>query len=127
MTTYNILPVAKPRMTQRDKWAKRPAVMRYRAFCDQVRAAGVELYPCGLHVTFVLPMPASWSKRKRSEMDGQPHQQKPDWDNLAKALCDAVYSDDAHIWDMRVTKLWGQEGKIIVEQQNITTTPSNQC
>lgn len=37
---YPIVPVPKPRMTQRDKWQKRPAVMRYRAFCDEVRAKG---------------------------------------------------------------------------------------
>lgn len=120
---YAILPVPKPRMTQRDRWAKRPAVLRYRAFCDEVRAAGVELYPCGTHVTFIIPMPASWSKRKRAEMDGQPHQQKPDWDNLAKALCDAVYDDDAHIWDMRVSKLWGKEGAIEISHEKITLTP----
>jgi Holliday junction resolvase RusA-like endonuclease len=102
-------------MTQRDRWAKRPAVLRYRAFCDEVRAAGVELYPCGLHITFILPMPKSWSKRKRADMDGQPHQQRPDADNLCKAIFDAVYDEDCGIWDFRVTKLWGEEGAIIID------------
>jgi uncharacterized cupin superfamily protein len=32
-------PVGKPRMTQRDKWAKRPAVLRYREWADRARAA----------------------------------------------------------------------------------------
>lgn len=32
-------PVAKPRMTKRDKWAKRPCVMKYWAWCDLVRFA----------------------------------------------------------------------------------------
>ncbi len=82
---YEIAPCPKPRMTQRDRWAKRPAVMRYRAFCDDVRAAGVMLYPCGLHITFIVPMPKSWSERKKCEMDGQPHQQRPDVDNYGKA------------------------------------------
>ncbi len=29
--------VGKPRMTQRDKWKKRPCVLRYRAFADELR------------------------------------------------------------------------------------------
>ena len=116
MPTYNITPVAKPRQTQRDKWAQRPAVMRYRKFCDRIRYARVQLYPCGLHVTFIIPMPDSWSKRKRQEMDGQPHQQRPDVDNFGKAILDAVYGEDSHVWDVRFTKLWGQQGQIIIER-----------
>lgn len=113
---YDITPMGKPRQTQRDRWAKRPAVLRYRAFCDEVRLRGVDLPQGGAHVTFVLPMPASWTKRKRAEMDGQSHQQKPDWDNLAKALCDAIYDDDSGIHDIRVSKIWGETGQIIVRR-----------
>ena len=40
-------------------------------------------------------------------MNGQAHQQKPDADNMIKALMDALFTDDAHIWDFRVTKVWG--------------------
>jgi hypothetical protein len=29
------------RMTRADKWKQRPAVMRYRAFCDEVRLKNV--------------------------------------------------------------------------------------
>ena len=32
-----VTPVSKPRMTQRDKWKKRPCVLRYRAYCDALR------------------------------------------------------------------------------------------
>lgn len=99
-------------MTQRDKWAKRPAVLRYRDFCDQVRAAGAAVPESGAHITFHLAMPASWSKRKRAEMEGQPHQQKPDVDNLAKALLDACLEEDQGVWDMRVTKVWAVSGGI---------------
>lgn len=112
MKTYVITPIPKPRMTQRDRWAQRPPVLRYRAFCDEVRLKGVSLPECGWHVTFVLPMPQSWSKKKRAAMAGKPHQQKPDADNLLKALMDAIYKDDCAIWDVRVTKLWGEAGLI---------------
>lgn len=114
MIKYQITPTPKPRMTQRDKWQKRPAVLRYREFCDQVRAAGVQL-PNGATVMFRLPMPKSWSKKKRLEMNGKPHQQKPDLDNLLKALIDAVHADDAHIWHLQmVTKIWSEEGSILI-------------
>jgi Holliday junction resolvase RusA-like endonuclease len=113
---YPIVPMGKPRMTRADKWKKRPEVMRYRAFCDEVRLRGVALPESGAHVTFVLPMPASWSKKKRQQHNGQPHQAKPDCDNMLKALMDALYEDDAHIWDCRITKVWGEIGQIIIRE-----------
>lgn len=109
-------PVPKPRMTQRDKWAKRPAVLRYRAFCDQVRDAGASVPESGAHIVFHLAMPASWSKRKRAEMAGKPHQQKPDVDNLAKALLDACLAEDQGVWDVRVTKVWAEQGGIEIRE-----------
>jgi Holliday junction resolvase RusA-like endonuclease len=115
---YDITPVPKCRMTQRDKWAKRPAVLRYRAFCDEVRVKGVSMPESGSHIVFVLPMPKSWSKKKREMMDGQPHQQRPDKDNLEKALLDALFEDDSHIWDSRVSKIWGEEGRIEITTEN---------
>jgi len=57
-------------------------------------------------------MPKSWSKKKKAEMLGQPHQQKPDIDNLLKALMDAVLPEDSHIYDIRATKYWGNVGGI---------------
>ncbi|BFT80914.1 RusA family crossover junction endodeoxyribonuclease [Enterobacter roggenkampii] len=115
MPKYIITPVGKPRMTRRDKWKQRPPVMRYRLFCDEVRLHGIQVPENGAHITFVLPMPQSWSKKKRAAMDGQPHQQKPDLDNLTKSLLDALFEDDSHIWDARTSKVWGETGMIIIE------------
>lgn len=115
MRRYPITPMGKPRMTQRDKWAKRPVVERYFAFRDEVRLRKVSLPEGGAHVTFVLPMPKSWSKKRREQMRGQPHQQKPDVDNLAKGLMDAVFADDCRVWDARWSKVWGEQGEIIVK------------
>ncbi len=114
---YPITGVPKPRQTQSDKWNKRPAVLRYRAFADDVKRLKVFLPECAAHVTFVMPMPESWKPEKKSEFDGKPHQQKPDWDNLGKALCDAIYGEDSHIWDCRVTKIWGYVGKIVIKTE----------
>lgn len=116
MPAYPIVPCPKPRMTQRDRWAKRPPVMRYRAFCDEIALHRVKLPTEGARVTFVIPMPKSWSRRKRERMNGAPHQQRPDVSNTLKALEDAVYGEDAHIWHYaEVKKVWGETGCIIIE------------
>jgi hypothetical protein len=101
-------------MTQRDRWARRPVVLRYFAFRDAVRASGIQLPASGWHVVFVLPMPRSWSKAKRAEHDGQPHRARPDLDNLLKALLDALYGEACGVWDGRATKIWGAAGGIAV-------------
>lgn len=112
---YAITPVPKPRMTRSDKWKKRDCVLRYRAFCDEVRAAGIVLPECGARVWFVLPMPKSWSEKKKAAMDGKPHKQAPDLDNIFKALGDALFDDDSHIHGVEMSKEWGREGAIFIE------------
>lgn len=72
----------------------------------------MHLPECGYHIVFVMPMPPSWSAKEKARMDGAPHQQTPDKDNLEKALLDAVFGQDKHVWDGRVSKLWGYEGAI---------------
>lgn len=114
---YPITPVGKPRMTQRDKWKGRDCVKRYHAFKDECRIHKVKLHLSGDHVTFILPMPKSWPEKKKVNMDGKPHQLKPDWDNLAKALQDAVMPDDCKVWNCQVSKFWGREGKIIIQSK----------
>ena len=114
MTVYKINPVAKPRMTQSDKWKKRPAVLKYRAFKDEVR---LKMKNTELHekcIIFRVPMPTSWSKKKRQEMDGQYHRQTPDLDNMIKALADALYTQDSVIACFRAAKYWAQDGAIEV-------------
>lgn len=51
---------------------------------------------------------------KPSHKDRMPGQNFGDWDNLAKAVCDAlgdkgVYLNDAHICDGCAKKVWGEE------------------
>ena len=99
-------------MTRADAWNKRPVVLRYRAFKDDVRARGLTLEN-GDGIVFVMPMPKSWSAKAKDATDGKPHKQKPDLDNLLKALMDALFEDDAHIWQLsRLEKVWGYTGGI---------------
>jgi len=115
MTLYPITPVPKPRQTKRDKWKKRPCVLKYRAFADECRLRGVTVEN-GDRITFILPMPKSWSKGDKAAYGGTAHTQKPDIDNLLKSLLDAVHKNDSHIWSLgSVVKLWGYNGEILIE------------
>lgn len=120
MIHLDVIPCGAPRQTQRDKWQTRPAVVKYRIFKDELRLAwlkhGLSDFPArGTHITFVIPMPKSWSNKKRTEMCGQAHRQKPDIDNLLKSVLDTLApGGDDYVWDVHVSKIWGQEGRITI-------------
>lgn len=119
MTLYPITPVPAPRQVRSDKWRPSPMVKRYRAFRDEVRAAKIEIpVPCA--ITFHMPMPPSWSEKKKRAHDGQPHTQTPDIDNLLKSLFDAVFEDDCHVWTVWPRKLWARQGGIEIHPLSAT-------
>jgi Holliday junction resolvase RusA-like endonuclease len=60
----------------------------------------------GMHITFYLPVPASWRKHKKERMHMILHGNRPDWDNLAKGFFDGLLAEDSKIADVRVTKKW---------------------
>jgi Holliday junction resolvase RusA-like endonuclease len=107
MVVINIAPIPKPRMTKRDKWARRPCVVEYFAYKDALIAVGIrdELRSGNVSMGFYLAMPDSWSAKKKRAMDGKPHQQKPDLDNLVKGVLDCLDSD-AHIHEIKAWKCW---------------------
>ena len=112
--TITIDPIGKPRQTQRDKWKQRPVVMRYRAFCDTVRAHfGGRLEDIhGITIKFYIPMADSWSNKKKGKMVGTQHRQKPDIDNLAKSFMDAILKDDSCVSQLSAEKVWASTGSI---------------
>jgi len=90
--------------------------MRYRAFADELRLRLGAIDLNGYTLTFGLPMPKSWTKKKKAQMLGKPHTQKPDIDNLLKALLDAVYADDSCVHTLSgVKKVWTDTGFILFE------------
>ena len=123
----NITPCPKPRMTKADRWRKRPSVLKIFASRDAVRQykeskvvlqsayhahhLEFESFEIGFHV----PMPKSWSKKKKGYMNGSAHQQRPDLDNYLKAWKDSVYEEDAIVWRVKASKLWTDgTGHIVV-------------
>jgi Holliday junction resolvase RusA-like endonuclease len=118
MPTYQITPTPKPRMTQRDKWCERPSVMKYRSFSDLVKLHKIDVNDRTI-VQFIIPMPSSWSRKKKEANNGELHKKRPDIDNLIKALLDSIYKDDSHISAIYAIKKWGYIGKITTTERNI--------
>ena len=114
---FNIKPCPKPRMTRADRWRQRPIVLRYWDFCNELerQAKKLEYKPEDrVSLIFYIPMSKSWSKKKREQMLGKPHKQRPDIDNLAKAFLDALLKEDSFIYSLTAEKYWSNEGSILV-------------
>ena len=129
-----ITPVAQPRQRistigghARSYLPKKHPVHRYKlALQHAAREAGIEPGngPLTVGLVFYLPMPASWSKKKRGAMLHSPHCQKPDLDNLAKAVLDGlqpVIGDDCRVWQFGVLrKLWAEHGGIGITIEEVS-------
>jgi Holliday junction resolvase RusA-like endonuclease len=75
--------------------------------------------PVRMVIKAILPVAKSWTKaRKAAALAGAPHLSKPDGDNVAKLVCDALnglaYADDAQVFDLRVVKTYGPEAKTMI-------------
>ena len=109
MTTCYLIPLGKPRMTRRDKFIQRPAVVKYRIFADALRAcmAGTDLSDVwSISLKFYLPFPKSYNAYKRSKLGGKIHRLKPDIDNCSKAVMDALLGEDSQVAGLLARKYW---------------------
>ena len=114
---FDIIPVPKPRMTRSDKWKKRPIVMSYRAFKDSFRLICNQLqYKMEMpyEAIYFIPMPDSWSEKKKKKYLGMPHEVRPDVDNIDKAVFDSLGVDDSFIWWSDSQKRWAYHGSILI-------------
>ena len=104
-------------MSRRDRFDPRPCVVRFRDYGIQLRSQfTAELLPTNYLLVFYLPMPKSWSQKKKRSHLFKPHTNKLDKDNLEKGFLDSLFYqhptlNDKQVWDGRVIKLWGQEDK----------------
>ena len=64
------------------------------------------LPPIGASITFFIPVPVSWSKKKKALHHGRFHQSKPDIDNLQKAFLDSLMAEDKQVAHLEVQKRW---------------------
>lgn len=76
--------------------------------------------PCSVEITACFPVPASWNRKKREmALAGllEP-ETKPDCDNIAKAVLDALnglaYKDDSQVTELTVRKCYEKQGCVWV-------------
>lgn len=64
--------------------------------------------PCqGLCIYFYIPVPKSWSKKKKKLHHGMLHQSTPDIDNLVKATFDSITREDKYVGHLgEICKRW---------------------
>lgn len=120
---FDINPRTAPRLVYSDKWSKRPEAVRYFGYKKalQTLALAIKFVPQDrLSFEFHVEMPPSWSKKKRQAMNGKPHQQKPDIDNLTKAFMDALNKDDSYVHSICASKVWAEKGYIKVTTYEVT-------
>ena len=132
MTTWQIVyygqPCGMPRTrTRRTKFGvlhyvppKAPGTL----FRNAIRLKALEkeklVGPVALRIKMLFAMPQSWSKAKKAKNLGKPHTQKPDADNVAKAIMDGmtlakVWPDDGVMWKCQMEKIWSVQGFCIID------------
>lgn len=127
---FDVIPIGAPRMTQSDKWKTNPnhpdprkrqrkAVAQYFAFKTLLQLQSKELnfeLKNVLDAVYLIPMPNSWSNKKKERMNGLPCEVKPDTDNITKAVKDTLRKNDSDIWFEKAEKRWAFNGSIIIFQ-----------
>lgn len=125
---FNMPPFTAPRMSRSDRWKTDPnhpdpkkrqricatrywsAKNEFKVLC---RLFGYELQPT-LNIAFFIEMPESWSEKRKLEMNHKPHQQKPDFDNLTKAVNDSFDIDDSFVFGGTIYKFWSDKPMIVI-------------
>lgn len=72
-----------------------------------------------IYINAYFKPPKSTSKKKFKELIGTPYLKKPDCDNIAKIICDALnglaYKDDSQINELQVQKIYAEEERVEVK------------
>lgn len=72
-----------------------------------------------LYVVFYMPIPASYSKKRKLALNGKPHLIKPDTSNLIKMIEDRaegiLYDDDKRIYKLSGEKYYSHNPRIELE------------
>ena len=92
---------------------------RYNLYKEALRTeaarVGFEMPISNAWIKFYMPVPASWSKKKKARMNFEPKKSMPDLSNLIKAMEDSLLKQDNIIWDYRVSKYWYDGAKGFIE------------
>lgn len=75
--------------------------------------------PVLVDLTFYMPIPNSWSKKKKEYYNGKIHKSKPDIDNLIKGVFDSLnkiaWKDDNQVYEVHSKKTYSYNPGIGIE------------
>lgn len=78
-----------------------------KALKAEFEKCGLDKYPTdNVWFKFYIPMPKSWSQKKKNALCFEKHESRPDNSNCHKSIEDACCSEDKRNWDYRVSKFW---------------------
>lgn len=127
---FDVIPMGAVRMSSSDKWKVNPnhidpqkrqreVVTRYFAYKDTLRLEANKMgFVLGefLDAVYFIPMPESWSEKKKERMNGFPHKKRSDLDNYVKAVQDSLKKEDGDIWYIKCEKRYSYNGSILIYQ-----------
>jgi Holliday junction resolvase RusA-like endonuclease len=125
---FDVIPMGAVRMTQSDKWRTNPnhpdpnrrqreSVRAYFKFKNELFDQAIEMkfeLSTFLDAVYFMPMPQSWSDKKKETMVGMPCKVRPDTDNITKAVKDALKVEDGDVWWEKAEKRWAYYGSILI-------------
>ena len=123
----------RPRFAKRGNFVKTYTDAKTASYEDQIRfyalkAMGDSKVIEGAVRVFVsirMAVPKSYSaKRREACLNGfDKPLKKPDWDNVAKSICDAmngvIYVDDTQIVEAHITKQYAHQAEVVVLVQEV--------
>lgn len=116
-------PKQRPRFSRGHAYTPRDTVEYEKALAMHCRAQGASPRPNPC----IVSMSCYW-KRPKSVKPSQFFTKRPDIDNLAKGCLDALngvcWVDDAQIVDLRVSKDYGEDDKVVIEVEYLQFLPS---
>ena len=127
---FDVIPMGAPRLSQSDKWKinpnhidplkrQRKVVTNYYVFKNSLHYQAKQMqFELGktLDALYLIPMPNTWSSKKKERMNGMPCEVKPDTDNITKGIKDTFRKNDSDIWYEKAEKRWAFRGSIIIFQ-----------
>ena len=129
---FDVVPMGSVRMTQSDRWKTNPnhidpkkrqrsVVTEYFDFKNKIKAQANAMkfeLPQVLDIVFLIPMPFTWSEKKKVKYNKTKVLKRPDIDNLVKAFMDALSVEDGYVWKITAEKRYAFRGSVIVYMTN---------
>jgi Holliday junction resolvase RusA-like endonuclease len=125
---FDVVPMGAVRMSQSDRWKTNPnhtdpnkrqrqVVTEYFDFKNKIKAQAEQMkfeLPEILDIVFLIPMPFTWSEKKKVKHNKTKVMKRPDLDNMVKGFMDALSVEDGYVWKITAEKRYSFNGSILV-------------